>query len=81
MVCRSRITELAAIISTNTSKINKYLQINNLPQPSFDINAPIQPIPRDVPEIDEARILVEEASIELQQLIRGVDSLLLPEVP
>lgn len=76
----SRIAELASIISANTSKINDYLQTHNLPQPSFEINGPVQPVPSTAPELEEARLQAVEATIELQQLLQGVDKLLLPEV-
>ena len=80
MASPSRISELADIISTNTQKINDYLQTHNLPQPSFAVNGPVQPIPLDVQGLQEARTLAVEASIELQQLLQGVDKLLFPEV-
>ena len=80
MASSPRITELAAIISSNTAKIVEYLRSQNLPQPSFDLNAPIQPIPDAPPEIEEAQTLAVEASLELQQLLQGGDSLILPEV-
>lgn len=80
MADQSRLMELSSIISTNTSKINEYLQSHNLPQPSFDIDAPTQPVPTGNQELEEARTKAVEASIELQQLLQGVDKLLLPEV-
>ena len=75
------IIELADIISQNTAKVNEYIQCHALPQPSFHINGPIHPVPDTSPqEIKDARTNAIEAAIELQQLLQGVDSLLLPEV-
>lgn len=80
MASSSRIAELASIISINTTKINDYLQTHNLPQPSFDVNGPVQPILAGNSELEDARLRAVEASIELQQLLQGADKLLLPEV-
>ena len=76
----SRIAELAAVISSNTGKVDKYLQEKALPQPSFEIDGPTNPISDAPEEIEEARKCAVEASIELQQLLQGVDSLLFPHV-
>lgn len=76
----SRITELAGIISSNTSKVDEYLRQNVLPQPSFEIDGPVNPIPDAPEEIEKARDSAVEASIELQQLLQGTDSLLFPHV-
>lgn len=60
--------------------IDDFLLTNALAQPSFDYEGPLQPLPPGYPELEKARDLVLEASIELQQLLQGVDALLKPEV-
>ncbi|KAH8684441.1 putative O-methyltransferase [Tricladium varicosporioides] len=80
MALTSRIVELSSIIASNTAKINAYLQENNLPQPSFDAKAPLTVVPEGATDIEEARTAAVEASIELQQLLQGVDSLLTPMI-
>ena len=74
----SEISELATRISTNTARLNDYLQQNHLPLPSFDEDAPV-----DLglsPEIEEARVATVEASAQLQDLLRGPVELLRPTV-
>ncbi|EED14270.1 O-methyltransferase, putative [Talaromyces stipitatus ATCC 10500] len=75
----SRIIQLAQLISSQTSIIDSHLQINNLPQPSFDQNGPTEPIQNETPEIQRAKTDVIEAAIELRQLLEGPLKLLLPE--
>jgi hypothetical protein len=41
----ARITQLATIISTQTSLISDYLCANDISQPSFEPNAPIDVVP------------------------------------
>ncbi|TGO11295.1 hypothetical protein BTUL_0113g00250 [Botrytis tulipae] len=44
------ITELAAIISADTAKIDNYLSSQGLKSPSFDVDAPTEPlVPSDAP--------------------------------
>ncbi|KAL9610543.1 MAG: hypothetical protein Q9167_004755 [Letrouitia subvulpina] len=78
----SRISYLANIISTQTAKVDSYLQSYSHPQPSFAIDAPTQLLPPDAnaPHIEEARTATIEASIELQQLLQGPRSLLSPTI-
>ncbi|KAH6679301.1 putative O-methyltransferase [Halenospora varia] len=78
----SRILELSTIISQSTTKISTYLSATNLPHPSFSEDAPLTILPEgtSAPEIEEARIAAVEASIELQQLLQGVDALLTPDI-
>lgn len=77
----SRILELSKIISTNTEKIDTYLREKDEPQPSFEENGPLKALPDgSPPELEQARIEAIEASIELQQLLQGSDSLLTPTV-
>lgn len=77
----TRIAELAAIISTNTAKIDDYLRSHGLPSPSFDVDHPADlGIPGEAIDIDNARKSALEASIELQDLLQGPTSLLRPVV-
>lgn len=76
----SRITHLANIISTQTALIDNHLKSNNLPQPSFNPDAPTEPIKQATAEIKRAQRDVIEATIELRQLLEGPMKLVLPEV-
>ena len=78
----SYISYLADTISTNTAKVDSYLQLHSLPHPSFAVDGPTRLLPSDAdaPNIEEARTKAIEASIELQQLLQGPKSLLTPSV-
>ena len=78
----SYISYLAETISINTAKVDSYLQLDSLPQPSFAVDGPTRLLPSDAdaPDIEEARTKAIEASIELQQLLQGPRSLLTPSV-
>jgi hypothetical protein len=66
------ILELASIISSNTSKINDFIQAENLSQPSFDADAPKNSvIPADNHELEAARGAVIDATLMLHDLILG----------
>ncbi|KAI1400598.1 putative O-methyltransferase [Hypoxylon fuscum] len=68
----SRILELSVRIATNTAKVNDYFAANNLPQPSFDLNAPSQClIPPSESEIVAARQAVLHDCLELRNLMLG----------
>ena len=75
----SRITELAALISTHTNTVEHYLQSNGLHPPSFNVDGPVQLGIKD-PKIEAARLAVIEASIELHDLLVGPVALTRPEV-
>ncbi|KAI0856565.1 hypothetical protein F4860DRAFT_518749 [Xylaria cubensis] len=68
-----RIVELAQPIATNTAKVSQYLSVNDLPQPSFNLDVPLNgPIPKDAaPEIMELRLSVPKDTIELRHLMLG----------
>lgn len=77
----TRIAELAAIVSTNTAKIDDYLKYHGLPSPSFHVDHPADlGIPPEAIDVDNARKLALEASMELQDLLQGPTSLLRPVV-
>lgn len=75
----SRIEELAKIISKNTTAVNNFITEHDLPQPSFDINGPID-LSFKSDKVEKARIDCIEASIELQDLLQGPISCLRPAV-
>ena len=76
----SRVLRLAQIIASQTAIIHTHLRDNNLPEPSFDADAPIEPIQKATPDVEKAKISVIEAAIELRQLFEGPVKALLPEV-
>ena len=50
----SRIVTLAKEVEANTTKFNEYLEKNNLPQPSFDVDAPLMyQLPPDIAAAQE----------------------------
>ncbi|KAF7937469.1 uncharacterized protein EAE98_001783 [Botrytis deweyae] len=66
------ITELAAIISANTAKIDNYLSSQGLKPPSFDVAAPTEPlVPSNAPELEAARSELIDATLMLHDLILG----------
>ncbi|KAE9993411.1 hypothetical protein EG327_005182 [Venturia inaequalis] len=68
----SRLSELTAIISTNTKTIEQYLANNDLPPLSFDVDAAKDfPVPSTNDEIQKARRAVVNATQELHDLMVG----------
>jgi hypothetical protein len=74
-----RIAELAEIIASQTAVLTHYLRSNDLPEPSFASDAPIDTFGSS-PDMQKAKSSVIEATIELRQLLEGPVKLLLPEV-
>lgn len=74
----SEIAELGASISRNTAFVNEYLQTNHLPLPSFHEDGPTDL--KLSPDAEKARIAALEASIQLNDLLRGPVELLRPTV-
>ncbi|USP77674.1 hypothetical protein yc1106_04948 [Curvularia clavata] len=65
----SRIAELAATIAHHTARVDKFLDEHNLPQPSFDVDGPVElGLPSDV---EESRVAVLRATQELNDLLQG----------
>ncbi|RDA83747.1 hypothetical protein CP532_4991 [Ophiocordyceps camponoti-leonardi (nom. inval.)] len=66
----SRLMELAAKITVETEKLDRYVRDNGLPEPGFDVNAPdcFPPLP---PELQTSRLEVVCAAQELESLVRG----------
>lgn len=75
----SRITELATLVQANTAKVDQYLQENNLPFPSFDEQGPVD-FKIESDEIQNARTVAMEASLELHDLLLGPSMCLRPVV-
>ena len=75
----SRIVELASQLTSNVDQVNNHLKSHDLPQPSFDVNAPFE-LELDSPDVEKARISAIEATIELQDLLMGPTMLLRPIV-
>lgn len=68
--CSSKISKLAAIISTETGKVEKYFQENGLPLPSFEAETfnDFHTLP---PPIAKSRSEVIQATQELKDLMMG----------
>ena len=70
----SRIVELALRISANSAKIDRYLSQHGLPHPSFDVDGPMRlQLSEDV---EAARSITLDASLELYNLLLGPKELL-----
>lgn len=65
------IVELANRIAINTSKVSEYLAANGYPQPSFDVDTPASPVPRDARDIEALRQAVLRDTAELRSLLLG----------
>lgn len=76
----SRIVQLAQLIASETQVLDKHLNENKLPQPSFAVGALTEPFPQSTPNVAKAKTNVIEATIELRQLLEGPVKQLLPEV-
>ncbi len=75
----SRISQLASLIPSNTSKVDEYLLSNQLPSPSFDTDGPIS-LDIKSTEVQDARNAAINAAMELQDLLQGPIACLLPRV-
>jgi hypothetical protein len=76
MSVASRIIQLSTTISQNTERFDKWLRDNNRAQPSFAADGPLfdDPFP---PEVESARILIQDASLELSELVQGPRAVLM----
>lgn len=72
---QSRLVELSTSISEGTAILDQYLKDNNLPQPSFDDHEPIWDKDFSA-EIQQARIAIQDATLELSELTMGSRKLL-----
>jgi hypothetical protein len=65
----SRIADCAAMVARHTQRIDDYLSKQSLPHPSFDTNAPVDL--SLTPELEQSRIIVLQATQELNDLLQG----------
>ncbi|KAF8242762.1 S-adenosyl-L-methionine-dependent methyltransferase, partial [Wilcoxina mikolae CBS 423.85] len=66
------IVELAAEISKHAAILNDYIATNNLSQPSFDKDGPLNsPIPKSESSIEQSRVALIEASKAIHDLALG----------
>jgi hypothetical protein len=71
---RSKIADLATRVAIHTQKVDAYLAEKSLPQPSFDEDGPLDlGLPAD---IEQSRIIVLQATQELNDLLKGPRDLL-----
>ena len=75
---RSRIAELAGIISANTAEIDAYIAARGLPSPSFDADSPPELLL--CAEVAELRQRILDATDELHALMLGPVGVLTPSV-
>lgn len=68
----SRIVELSQRIAVNTAKVHDYLAAHNLPDPSFEVDAPlVSVVPQANTDLAKARHEVINDTLELRQLMLG----------
>ncbi|CCX11100.1 O-methyltransferase-domain-containing protein [Pyronema domesticum] len=71
------LTQLAADVAKHAKILQDYIDANNLPQPAFDKDAPLDfPVPNGIPEQD-SRIALLEAAKALHDLAVGPTSLVM----
>ena len=75
----TRINELAVRIQENTFKVDDYMSRKGLPSPSFDEDGPVD-FKINSPEIEEARMIAIDSTLELHQLLLGPALCLRPVV-
>ncbi|KAL2038369.1 hypothetical protein N7G274_009019 [Stereocaulon virgatum] len=73
----SKIIELAKQILANTNSVDEFLRSNELPQPSFGVDGPVD-FGIGSAEVGSLRLSTIEATIELQDLLLGPTMLLRP---
>ncbi len=66
----SSLVELAAIITKETEKLDRYLQESGSPMPGFDVDSPME-FPKLPDEIERSREEVLRATKELGDLVTG----------
>ena len=73
----TRITELATLISENTSIVDTYLKSHRLPTPSFNADGPLTiPIPAHEKDVVHAQDMVIASTQELHNLMKGPTEML-----
>lgn len=66
----SRLIELAATITRETEKLDRYIKESGAPEPSFDVDGPLN-FPQLEEEVKRAREEVVRATKELGDLVTG----------
>jgi len=66
----SKLIELAATITRETEKLDRYIRESGIPEPSFDADAPLN-FPKLSDEVRKAREQVVRATKELGDLVAG----------
>jgi hypothetical protein len=66
----SKLIELAQTITRETEKLNRFIKDNGLPDPSFDVDAPLN-FPKLPDELQKTREEVVRATQELGELVTG----------
>ena len=75
----SQLIQLAKQILASAEEVDTYLRSHNLPQPSFNVDSPLDLDIRS-PPAEKARLSAIEAAIELQDLLMGPTMILRPVV-
>ena len=75
----TRINELAVTIQENTFKVDDYMSRKGLRSPSFEEDGPVD-FKINSPEIEEARMIAIDSTLELHQLLLGPALCLRPVV-
>jgi hypothetical protein len=66
----SKLIELTQTITRETEKLDRHIKENHLPEPSFDVDAPLN-FPKVSDELKKAREEVMGATKELGELVSG----------
>lgn len=73
----SLITQLATAVSSAAQELEKQLESQGLPQPSFQADGPTYVVPKNAPKAaHEARVATAEAAFKLFNLVSGPSELL-----
>ncbi len=75
----SRVAELAALVQSNTDIVDRYLREHDLPSPSFEENGPVN-FGIESKDVQDARTMAIDASMELHELLLGPAMCLRPVV-
>jgi 6-hydroxytryprostatin B O-methyltransferase len=73
----SLITELATAVSSAAQELERQLESQGLPRPSFQADGPTYVVPKNAPKAaHEARVATAEAAFKLFNLVSGPSELL-----
>ncbi|KAL8950913.1 MAG: hypothetical protein Q9222_003079 [Ikaeria aurantiellina] len=74
----STLSHLASVIALNTIRVDEYLEEHDLPQPSFDVDGPLD-LGIKSGRVEKARHAAIDAATELLDLLQGPISCTLPK--